>query len=201
MGISERKARQQEELRQKIIQQSWSIIQKEGWQALSIRRIAEAIEYSIPVIYKHFQNKEAIQEYFIKDGFDKLTVEMLRVQQAVVGSEARLRQLAYAYWTFAASHTEHYRIMFGLGMPACETVNSISEIKQMSETMYRVIADVAIEYQNGHLDLHLKMKTFWSILHGFISIELLSGNGIPDVPTPVFTDAIESFMFTLIHKR
>lgn len=43
-------------------------MKNEGWQSLSIRKIADAIEYSIPVIYDHFENKEAILHEMGKDG-------------------------------------------------------------------------------------------------------------------------------------
>ncbi|GHE45055.1 TetR/AcrR family transcriptional regulator [Sphingobacterium griseoflavum] len=199
MGINDRKARQQEEIKQQIIAESWHIIAEEGWQALSIRRIADAIEYSVPVIYKHFENKEAIQEYFIKDGFAKLTEEMRQIQTA--SDDERIREIAYSYWRFAASRTAHYRIMFSLGIPHCETVNSVAEMKQMSDMMRVAIEKLAQSHRQEHTDIYLKLKTFWSMLHGFISIELLSNTVIPAEPTPVFKDAIESFMYTLINKK
>jgi AcrR family transcriptional regulator len=64
MGIAERKIRQKEEVRTSILSAAWKLVVQEGWQALSIRKIADAIEYSVPVIYDHFQNKEAILEEF-----------------------------------------------------------------------------------------------------------------------------------------
>lgn len=201
MGISERRLRQQEEIRQQIIAESWHIIDEEGWHALSIRRIADAIEYSVPVIYKHFENKEAIQEYFIKDGFEKLTSEMQTAERAASTNVERIREIAYSYWRFAAMKTSHYRIMFSLGIPHCETVNSVAEMKQMSDIMRKAIEDLSNDHQLENVDLYLKLKTFWSTLHGFISIELLSNSVIPAEPTPMFVDAIESFMFTLINKK
>lgn len=201
MGISERRLRQQEEIRQQIIAESWHIIDEEGWHALSIRRIADAIEYSVPVIYKHFENKEAIQEHFIKDGFDKLTKEMRVAEGTATTNDERIREIAYSYWRFAASKTAHYRIMYSLGIPHCETVNSIAEMKQMSDIMRKAIEDLAKDHNHEHIDIYLKLKTFWSTLHGFISIELLSNHVIPEEPTPMFMDAIESFMFTLTNKK
>ena len=55
MGIAERKLRQKEELRMMILDAAWQMVKQEGWQALSLRRISEAIEYSVPVIYDHFE--------------------------------------------------------------------------------------------------------------------------------------------------
>lgn len=69
MSTTARREREIQELRSKIITQSWKIITEDGWQALSIRKIADAIEYSAPVIYKHFESKEAIIEYFSKSAY------------------------------------------------------------------------------------------------------------------------------------
>jgi AcrR family transcriptional regulator len=73
MGIAERKIRQKEDVRASILKAAWQLVENEGWQAVSIRKIAEAIEYSVPVIYDHFQNKDAILLEFTKEGFRILT--------------------------------------------------------------------------------------------------------------------------------
>ena len=72
MGIAERKIRQKEEFRASILEAAWLQVLTDGWQSLSIRKIADAIEYSIPVIYNHFENKEVILLEFTKEGFQKL---------------------------------------------------------------------------------------------------------------------------------
>ena len=60
MGITDRKLRQKEEVRTSILDTAWEIVVTEGWQSFSIRKVADAIEYSVPVIYSHFENKDAI---------------------------------------------------------------------------------------------------------------------------------------------
>src|SRR3546814_16906105 len=76
MGISERKQRQLEEVRTTILEQSWKIVEEEGWEALSIRKIADAIEYSTPVVYKHFESKDAILEAFSQEGYVRLAEKL-----------------------------------------------------------------------------------------------------------------------------
>ena len=201
MKASDKKAAQNAALKQEIIAQSWAIIEESGWQALSIRRIAEAIEYSVPVIYKHFENKEAILEHFIKTGFQSLTDRLAWALSPGASATEQVQQLATAYWTFAATQTKHYEMMYGLGMPSCETVNNVAEIKQLSQVMEGAIQAVAEEAGNSNIDYLLKVKTFWSMLHGFIAIELFSHNQIQEEPTATFTDAIDSFIFTLINKK
>lgn len=77
MGIAERKLRHKEGIRIGILEAAWQLVITDGWQSLSIRKIADAIEYSIPVIYNHFENKEAILLEFTREGFEKLA-EVLR---------------------------------------------------------------------------------------------------------------------------
>jgi AcrR family transcriptional regulator len=76
MGIAERKIRQKEEVRSSILKAAWRLVETEGWQALSIRKIADAIEYSAPVIYDHFENKEAILLEFTRRGFQQLNEQL-----------------------------------------------------------------------------------------------------------------------------
>lgn len=201
MNTISRRDREIQELRSNIITQSWKIIIDEGWQALSIRKIADAIEYSVPVIYKYFENKEAIIEHFSKEGFQILSLEISNVIKNEADATQRLQSIAYAYWSFASNYTQHYRIMFGLGIPACETINSSAEMKETSNYMLRAIELVLEESENTAADKILKLKTFWSTLHGFVAIALLSNKTISPQPTATLTDAVAGFIFTLKNKK
>src|SRR5689334_6761705 len=117
MGIAERKIRQKEEVRSSILRAAWQLVEKEGWQALSIRKIAEAIEYSVPVIYDHFENKEAILLEFTKRGFQLLNEDLLKAKELFANPEQQVEAMAYAYWKFAFTNKEYYQLMYGLGMP------------------------------------------------------------------------------------
>jgi AcrR family transcriptional regulator len=60
MGLHERRQREKESIRANILQAAFTLAKTEGWGSLSIRKIADAIEYSAPVVYDYFENKEAI---------------------------------------------------------------------------------------------------------------------------------------------
>ncbi len=60
MSSIERKIRQKENLREGILQAAKKIAVNEGWQAVTIRKIADEIEYTPPIVYEHFANKEAV---------------------------------------------------------------------------------------------------------------------------------------------
>lgn len=202
MGVSERKLRDLEKIRLQIIEQSWLIVQEEGWQALSIRKIADAIEYSVPVIYKHFENKDAIVAYFTKVGFSLLATQLASAVDSSRTADLNLYHLATSYWKFAFENKKYYEIMFGLGIPQCEVVNSIKEMKVASDVMLNCISKCIEENQVEQIDLFLKFKTFWSILHGIITIEFISNTATdPEVVSPILTDAIEGFIISLKHHN
>lgn len=196
-----RREREIQELRTDIIRQSWKIITEEGWQALSIRKIADAVSYSVPVIYKHFENKEAILEHFSKEGFHILSKQMCSALKDIDDASTRLRTIANTYWSFAARHTPHYRIMFGLGIPACEAIHSSTEMKETSGYMLQAIERILVEADNQVADRHNMLRAFWSTIHGFIAIELLSNNIIPDQQPVLVSDMVDGFIFTLIHNK
>ena len=71
MGVHERRQREKESVRANILQAAFNLAKTEGW-ALSMRKIADAIEYSAPVVYDHFENKEAILFEISLQGFKLL---------------------------------------------------------------------------------------------------------------------------------
>ena len=76
MGITERKERQKAEMRDLILEAALRIIRDEGFAALTMRKIAEAIEYSPATIYLHFASRDDIALALVADGFAKLVAHM-----------------------------------------------------------------------------------------------------------------------------
>lgn len=180
MGITERKLRQKEGVKASILDAAWQLVEKEGWQSLSIRKIAEAIEYSSPVIYDHFANKEAILLEFTKRGFQQLNEQLIKAKDKFTNPEQQIEAIAYAYWKFAFNHKEYYQLMYGLGMPGCETVKQIPELASFIEIVIAPIKDMIAKSKNSDADSFLKLNTFWSTLHGLISINMLGKNDSRD---------------------
>lgn len=195
MGIIERKLRHKEEIYSGILAAAWHMVITEGWQSLSIRKIADAIEYSIPVIYNHFENKEAILLEFSKEGFQKLAVVLEEAKTSVVSPFEQLNAMADAYWDFAFEHKEYYQLMFGLGIPACEMVNQITEMKEMTCILISTIKSALESAGNTTTDVQLKFKTYWSILHGLVSIQMIEKDGKPDsMKKMILKDAMDGFV-------
>ncbi len=173
MGIVERKERQKKEVRDNILESAWKLVNDEGWQNLSIRKIADAIEYSVPVVYDHFENKEAILSVFNRRGFLLLGDELRTAKSLHNAPKQQLEAIAFAYWDFAFDHKEYYQLMFGLGMPGCEELANVPELSAFIEVIESTIDQVIKDGSNKDADAHLKVRSFWSMIHGLVSINLL----------------------------
>lgn len=199
MGIAERKLRQKEEFRASILEAAWLQVLTDGWQSLSIRKIADAIEYSVPVIYNHFENKEAILLEFTKEGFQKLADALELVKNQHAEPAVQLEAIAHAYWDFAFEHKEYYQLMFGLGIPACEKVNQITEMKNMTMVMISTIQETIRLSPNPDADFFLKYHTYLSILHGLVSIQMIRNDGKPtEENRRILQDAVSGFIKSLL---
>ena len=195
MGIVERKQRQKEEVRDSILKAAWELVQEEGWQALSIRKIADAIEYSVPVIYTHFENKDAIMQAFTKEGFRKLNGQLQEAQEQHKSPADKLTAIAQAYWDFAFKNKEYYQLMYGLGMPTCEAVRQVPELGKFTNLLQHTIKDLIAESKNTDTDSFLKFHTFWSMLHGLVSINMVDRTACPDsLHQLVLQDAVKGFI-------
>jgi AcrR family transcriptional regulator len=195
MGIAERKLRHKEEVRESILRAAWALVLEEGWQALSIRKIADAIEYSVPVIYTHFENKEAILQEFLQQGFRLLNQDLQNAKDQAQKPADQLEAIAHAYWDFAFRNKEYYQLMYGLGMPTCETVRQVPALGRFSEILQAPIQTLIGRSPQPDTNPLLKFHTFWSMLHGLVSINMVDRTACPDeLHQMVLQDAIRGFI-------
>ena len=198
MGIAERRLRQKEEIKSKILATAWQMVKDEGWQSLSIRKIADAIEYSVPVIYDHFESKEAILFEFGKEAFRLLSKKVRQAKEKSDDPAEQLRAIANAYWSFALKNSQYYQLMFGLGMRGCEIDKCFPERGEFRKLAIEPIEAMLKKRKQPSSNVCLKYHTFWSILHGLISIKMMAN---PDVSEElnkiVLDDAIEGFIKNL----
>jgi len=198
MGIKERRLREKEEVRSTILTAGWRLVKEEGWESLSIRKIADAIEYSIPVIYDHFENKEAILEEFGKEGFKVLTKKLKKAKEKHQQPAEQLKAIAEAYWDFAMKNTEHYQLMYGVGMACCEGEHCMSEQTEFRELIAEPISELISKGKHPQANPCLKYHTFWSIMHGLISIRMTNRSDVSDqLNKLVLSDAVEGFIKNL----
>ena len=114
MSITERRIRERAQRHDLIIAAARDLAEAEGWEAVTTRRLAALVEYSQPVLYSHFDGKDAIVRAVAIEGFADLAVRLRQAQSAAKGAEPALRAVCCAYLTFAAERPALYEAMFVL---------------------------------------------------------------------------------------
>lgn len=198
MGVAERRLREKEQIRTAILTTAWNMVKKEGWQSLSIRKIADAIEYSVPVIYDYFGSKDEILFEFAKEGFSMLAKKIEQARAKDEDPAVQLKEIAHAFWDFACKYKEYYQLMYGVGMQGCEVEKCLPEKVVFRNLVMDPIVQIIERSKNPKADPYLKYYTFWSILHGLISIKRMRGSGVSDdINKMVMDDAVDGFIKNL----
>src|SRR4051812_5375679 len=119
MASKDRILRLKEETRINILDAALQIVKEEGWQALSMRKIADVIEYTAPIIYEYFANKDALLLELTRKGYLILAryIKEAKTQHKLVAKQ--LEAMWLAYWNFAFENKELYQVMFGVQMNCC----------------------------------------------------------------------------------
>lgn len=123
-----------------------------------------------------------------------LSKEMSKAKAQSTEPAQQLTDMAIAYFGFAFLQREYYQMMFGLGMPSCERVSQIPEIGQYASIVLSTIQALANSPSIGQKTM-LKYHTFWSILHGLSSINMVNMTATPDeMQQQVLLDAVQGFI-------
>lgn len=194
MGSKERIARLKEETRLNILDAALDIVKDEGWQSLSMRKIADKIEYTAPIIYEYFANKEGILLELTRRGYIILAGEIRVAKQLHESAADQLEAMWIAYWNFAFKYKELYRLMYGVDMNCCELKKSMPEAELADDLIYEVIENIMAD-DNPPEDLVCrKFYTFWSIIHGLISINLVNKGRNEEMNQRILKDAIKGII-------
>jgi AcrR family transcriptional regulator len=173
MAVGQRRAREIENLRRAILDAARELFATEDYRAVSLRKIAEKIEYSPAAIYRYFSDREEILFHLIQEGFQMLTdrFESLGIADPV----ERLRQSGHAYIDFARTQPHYYRLMFQLEktemmekyMPECTSAHSAFGFVHTAVTE-------AIERGQFKRDAPAIVVAcgIWAAIHGAVSLAL-----------------------------
>jgi AcrR family transcriptional regulator len=112
MAIEDRRERERAARRQLIITTARTLAEAEGWDAVTTRRLSTEIEYSQPVLYKHFTGMEQIADAIAVDGFGELTDAIRSARSSAGTAGDALTRIAHAYLDFARDNPAVYDAMF-----------------------------------------------------------------------------------------
>ena len=175
MGIAERKEKQKEEIRKMILDASMKLFVEEGFEKVSIRKIADIIEYSPTTIYLYFKDKNEILYYLNQEGFIKM-LELNSSLSKIENPLLRLYKLGENYIRFGLENPEYYDLMFIQPAPMEKLAElNFGEWKNADLTREMLKAMVAECMEKGiikNYDVTIVAMAFWGLVHGLVSLSI-----------------------------
>lgn len=175
MGIHERKAKEKEELKQLILQAALHVLERDGLDGLSIRKIAERIEYAPATIYLYYRDKDQLLFELHNVGFSRFIDKMSECLVEPTAAE-RLRVMGQKYIQFAIENPQLYHLMMVEREPIKE--ENLAEFDGW-EHGYR-----SLDFLRSHLaqaqaegsfvtdNLEASTMVFWAAVHGISMLYL-----------------------------
>jgi AcrR family transcriptional regulator len=179
MGVAQRREREKAELREQILKAARAIVLKEGFEALSMRKIAQAIEYSPAAIYLHFPSREEIARQLTREAFGDL-LACFAPLASIKDPLERVRAFGKAYVKFGLTKPESYRLCF---MTSQDLSNEIFPPKtngydpdEPGDNALKMVADTVRELIKAKrvapIDPDMAANILWANVHGIVSLHL-----------------------------
>lgn len=172
MGIKQRKDREREEMKKLVLDAAAKISLDEGFENVSIRRIAEEIEYSPGTIYLYFRNRDEILFELHKRAFERFYEEQLSVEDIKDPME-KLKEHGRVYINFGLENPDLYELMFIIHAPGNE-IEASKEWNEGMKTFDFLRQNIQQCIDAGYLkgDATVLSIGMWSMVHGFVSLYL-----------------------------
>lgn len=170
MGILERRERLKKQVRSNIIKTAKDIAKEKGWSAVSIRKIADVIEYSPPILYEYFESKDKLLEAIRMEGFDKLLKEFLNIKNHFSNPEKQLVEVAQRIWNLAIESPEIFQVMFNIEGAFCDSKKVYSQVMMIKDNpVWEMIAVLRPRSSEAVTKTYYE---YWCLTYGFISITM-----------------------------
>ena len=173
MSVADRRQREKLALRQVILSAARELFAKEGYESVSMRKIAEKIEYSPTTIYLYFQDKHDLIHEICEGTFALLTKKVVKALVSSSDPVERLKAGLRAYVDFGIGHPNHYRVTF---MTPHEHIQEKElEESEGGKAFQCLVQGVAACVEAGRFretDVAAVSQALWSVIHGVTSLQV-----------------------------
>ena len=173
MTATQRRERDRRQRQELIVRTARDLAEAEGWDAVTTRRLADRVEYSQPVLYSHFENRDAIVRAVAIEGFVDLAAELRSARLAASSPGAAVRAVAQAYLDFAAAHPALYEAMFSLPIDVrfASPGQTPQPLRDSFAQLVVVVGSRAGEDEPfADPEAALLAEVYWSALHGLATL-------------------------------
>lgn len=178
------------DLRREILDAAREMFVADGYQNVSMRKIADKIGYSATTIYLHFKDKNDLLHQICEESFAQLARNISSIQQLSANSMDKLRMGLREYINFGLRHPSHYEVIFIMPLKSeIEADYEMSQGKVAFETLCSSVNDCIKDNLLKNNDVELISQTLWAGIHGITSL-LITHSGFPFVEREKLIDNV-----------
>ncbi len=158
------------EIKSAIINAALDIADSEGWHAVTVRKVAEEIGYTAPIIYQYFTSKKAMLRAVAHDGYEQLNAAVqTAAENAGSDAEMRFNAIGLAYYAFAKQNFQVYQLMHDplLYREREEPLLSANTLFSSMVAEVRTLSGNKLSVE----DATTRTCQAWATIHGLIMIE------------------------------
>lgn len=177
MGPTDRRLREKEATRARILSAARELFVRDGVAAVTMRKIAQRIEYTPTAIYHHFADKDTLLRELCEHDFRALATAFLRIGR-IEDPVERVAAIGRAYMRFGREHPEQYRFMFMTDRPEVSKTDTSIERGNPEEDAYEALhsavreAIAAGRFKPMYADADLVSQVLMSAVHGAVAMEI-----------------------------
>lgn len=178
------------DLRNEILDAAREMFVAEGYQNVSMRKIADKIGYSATTIYLHFKDKNDLLHQICEESFAQLARNISSIQQLSANSMDKLRMGLREYINFGLRHPSHYEVIFIMPLKSeIEGNYESSQGKVAFETLSNNVSDCVKDNLLKNNDIALISQTLWAGIHGITSL-LITHSSFPFIEKEKLIDNV-----------
>ena len=190
MGTTDRRQRHRASLRREILDAASQLFVEEGYHRLTMRRLAERIEYSPTTIYLYFKDKNELLAAVCEETFSRLAGKLERLQKTAGTPLGRLRDGLRTYVEFGLAHPNQYLVTFMSPSPGLDGASFEGSAGSRAFDTLRQSVRACSENGDIHTaDVEMTAQALWAAVHGLTSLFITmrvsrSSPGRPWLTTP-----------------
>jgi AcrR family transcriptional regulator len=180
MGVTERRAREREEMRTRILDAARNLFATQGYDAVTLRKVADCIEYCPATIYKYFSDKDEMVRALCEEDIAAM-MAAFRPSMAELTPLERLRSFGRAFINMGLEQPNHFRLMFMTpllspddSLLAEKHANPETDSYGLFQTVVQECIDTGV-FREDLTDPEFIAQTLWAGLHGVISLHIALG--------------------------
>jgi AcrR family transcriptional regulator len=203
-SAADRRERERGEMRERILDAALKLFASESFESITMRKLADAIEYTPGALYSYFKDKDEILYALHQRGFQKLYAVTSKVAD-IADPIDRLKRIGELYIQFAVDNPEYYDLMF----IASKTGKEIAEQKEWPEglrsydMLRETVSEAIAQRRLQGTDVEAIAFTYWAAVHGMVSLLIRQRCSMipPEDVGTVMRNAFEFLMRATVKAR